>query len=77
METLKELPQRQAILDLERKNAKLKEEVKLLKEELEDERKANSVAATKLGKSLELVRRRLPSAPMYSTYTTRMRSCFR
>ena len=36
---------------------KLKEEVKRLKEELEDERKANSVAATKLGESLELVRK--------------------
>ena len=57
VEKLKELPQRQAILDLERKNAKLKEKVKRLKEELEDKRKANSVAATKLGKSLELVRK--------------------
>ena len=50
VKTLKELPQRQAILDLEKKNAKLKEE-------LEDERKANSVPATKLGESLELVRK--------------------
>ena len=57
METLKELPQRQAVLDLESKNAKLKEEVKRLKEELEDKRKANAVAATKLGESLELVRK--------------------
>ena len=55
METLKELLQRQAVLDFESKNAKLKEEVKRLKEELEDERKANAVAATKLGESLELV----------------------
>ena len=57
VETLKELPQRQAVLDLESKNAKLKEEVKRLKEELEDKRKANSVVATKLGESLELVRK--------------------
>ena len=57
MEALKELPQRQAVLDLESKNAKLKEEVKRHKEELEDERKANSLAATKLGESMELVRK--------------------
>ena len=57
VEMLKELPQRQAVLDLESKNAKLKEEVKRLKEELEDERKANSVAPTKLGESLELVKK--------------------
>ena len=57
VETLKELPQKQAVLDLESKNAKLKEEVKRLKEELEDEKKANSVATTKLGESLELVRK--------------------
>ena len=31
--------------------------MKRLKEELEDERKANSMAATKLGKSLELIRK--------------------
>ena len=49
--------QRQAVHDLESKNAKLKEEVKRLKEELEDERKANSIAATKLGESMELVRK--------------------
>ena len=55
VETLKELSQRQAVLDLESKNTKLKEEVKRRKEELEEERKANSVAGTKLGKSLELV----------------------
>ena len=57
IETLKELSQRQAVFDLESKNAKLKEEVKRLKEELEDERKANSVAPTKLGESLELVKK--------------------
>ena len=57
METLKELSKKQAVLNLESKNAKLKEEVKRLKEELEDERKANLVAATKLGESLELVRK--------------------
>ena len=45
MEVLKELPQKQTVLDLQSKNAKLKEEVKQLKEELEDEKKANSVAA--------------------------------
>ena len=55
VETLKELPQRQIVLDLESKNAKLKEEVKKLKEELEDERKANSVGAAKLGESMELI----------------------
>ena len=57
VKTLKELPQRQAVLNLESKNAKLEEEMKRLKEELEDERKANSVATTKLGESLELVRK--------------------
>ena len=57
VETLKELPQRQVVLDLESKNAKLKEEEKRLKEELEDERKANSIATTKLGESMELVRK--------------------
>ena len=57
VDTLKELLQRQAVLNLESKNAKLREEVKRLKEEVEDERKANSVAATKLGESLELVRK--------------------
>ena len=35
----------------------LKEEVKQLKEELEDERKGNSIAATKFGESMELVRK--------------------
>ena len=39
VKTLKELPQRQVVLDLESKNAKLKEEVKRLKEELEDKKK--------------------------------------
>ena len=57
VEMLKELLQRQAVLDLESKNNKLKEEVKRLKEELEDEWKANSVAAIKLGESLELVKK--------------------
>ena len=57
VETLKELPQRQAVLDLESKNAKLKEEVKRLKKELEDKRKANLIAATKLGESMELVQK--------------------
>ena len=57
VETLKELPQRQVDLDLESKNAKLKKEVKRLKEELEDKRKANLITATKLGKSMELVQK--------------------
>ena len=54
VETLKELPQRQTVLDLESRNAKLKEEVKKLKEELEDKRKTNSIGAAKLGKSMKL-----------------------
>ena len=57
LETMRELPQKQTIVDLQRKNEKLKEEVKWLKEELEDEKKADAVAATKLNKSLELVRK--------------------
>ena len=57
VETLKELLQRQTILDLESRNAKLKEEMKKLKEELEDERKANSIGAAKLGESMELIRK--------------------
>ena len=57
VETLKELPQRQTVLDLESRNTKLKEEMKKLKEELEDERKANSIGAAKLGKSMELIRK--------------------
>ena len=55
--TMKELPQKQALLNLQSKNVKLKEEVRRLKEELEDEKKVNSVAATKLGESVELVRK--------------------
>ena len=35
----------------------MKEEVKRLKEELEDKRKANAVAATKLNKSFDLIRK--------------------
>ena len=57
LETLGKLPQKQIIIDLQRKNEKLKEEVKWLKEKLEDEKKANAVAATKLSKSLELVQK--------------------
>ena len=57
LETLKELLQRQTVLDLESRNAKLKEEVKKLKEELEEERKANSNGAAKLGESMELIRK--------------------
>ena len=55
VETLKELPQRQTVLDLESRNAKLKKEMKKLKEELEDERKENSIGAAKLGESMELI----------------------
>ena len=54
---MKELPRKQSINDLQGKNEKLKEEVKWLKEELEDEKKANAVAATKLSDSLELIRK--------------------
>ena len=43
------------ILDLKSRNAKLKEEVKKLKEELEDERKANSIGAAKLGERERVV----------------------
>ena len=57
IETLEWLPQKQSVIDLKVKNHKLKEEVKKLKEELEDERKANATAATKLSESLELVRK--------------------
>ena len=57
LETLKELPQKQTITNLKGKNEKLKEEVKQLKEELEDKKKANVVAATKLSESLELIRK--------------------
>ena len=55
IETLEELPQKQTVIDLQTKNKKLKEEVKRLKEELEDEKKANATATTKLSKSLELI----------------------
>ena len=57
VETLKELPQRQTVMDLESRNAKLKEEVKKLKEELEDKRKVNSIGVAKLGESMELIRK--------------------
>ena len=57
LEALRELPQKQAITDLQGKNDKLKEEIKRLKEELEDERKANAIAATKLSESLDLIRK--------------------
>ena len=57
LETLSELPQKKTIVDLQTKNKKLKEEVKSLKEELEDEKKANATAATKLSKSLELIQK--------------------
>ena len=55
LKTMKELPQKQTISDLQWKNEKLKEEIKRLKEELEDEKKANAVATTKLSKSLEFI----------------------
>ena len=57
IETLEGLLQKQTVIDLKEKNHKLKEEVKKLKEELADEKKANLVAATKLGMSLELVKK--------------------
>ena len=57
METLEGLPTRQTVSDLKEKNHKLKEEVKKLKEELTNEKKVNSVGATKLAESLELIRK--------------------
>ena len=57
METPKKLLQRQTVMDLESRNAKLKEEMKKLNEELEDERKANSIRAAKFGESMELIRK--------------------
>ena len=57
IETLEGLLQKQTFIDLQAKNLNLKEEVRRLKEELEDERKANGMATTKLSKSLKLVRR--------------------
>ena len=54
LETMMELLEKQTVINLQRKNEKLKEEVKWL-EELEDKKKANVVAATKLSESLELV----------------------
>ena len=47
IEKLEGLLQKQTVIDLKEKNHKLKEEVKKLKEELADEKKANSMAATK------------------------------
>ena len=52
LETMKELPQKRTVTDLQEKGEKLKEEVKWLKEELEDEKKANAIATTKLNESL-------------------------
>ena len=57
LEALDELPHKQAVLDLEEKDKKLQEEVNQLKDELEDEKKTNVVAATKLSKSLDLIRK--------------------
>ena len=57
IETLEELSQKQTVINLKAKNHKLKEEVKKLKEELEDKRKANATATTKLNESLELIRK--------------------
>ena len=54
-EILSKLSQKQTIVDLQTKNKKLKEKVKRLKEELEDEKKANATAATKLSESLALI----------------------
>ena len=55
LEVLEKLSSKQIVADLQGKNEKLKEEVKRLKEELEDERKANIVAATKISESLEII----------------------
>ena len=57
LETLSEMSQKQAVIDLQVKNGKLEEEKKWLKEELEDEKKANTTAATKLNESLDLIRK--------------------
>ena len=57
LEALRELPRKKAITDLQGKNDKLKQEIKRLREELEDEKKVNSVAATKLSESLDLIRK--------------------
>ena len=57
IEMLEGQPEKQTVNDLKEKNHKLKEEVKKLKEELADEKKENSVAAIKLGESLELIRK--------------------
>ena len=55
LEALEELPHKQTVIDLQVKGEKLQMEVNRLKEELEDEKKANVVAATKLSDSLDLI----------------------
>ena len=55
LKALEELLHKQEILDLEVKDKKLQEEVNQLKEELEDEKKTNAVAATKLSDNLDLI----------------------
>ena len=57
LETMKELLQKQTITNLQEKGEKFKEEVKWLKEELEDDKKANAIAATKLSESLDLIQK--------------------
>ena len=57
LETMKELLCKQTVTDLQEKGEKLQREVKQLKQELEDEKKAHFVAATKLSESLELIRK--------------------
>ena len=54
---MEKLLQKQTVIDLQAKNKKLKEEVKRLREELEDKKKANATVATKLSENLELVRK--------------------
>ena len=57
LEVLEELPHKQTIIDLQVKGEKLQMEVNRLKEELEDKKKANAVAATKLSNRLDLIRK--------------------
>ena len=57
LETMEDLPHKQTITNLQEKGEKLQREVKRLKEELEDEKKANALAATKLSDSLDFIRK--------------------
>ena len=55
LEALEELPLKQTVIDLQVKGEKLQMEVNRLKEELEEEKKANAIAATKLSNSLDVI----------------------